>query len=103
MNIFQVILAALTGRSITVSLAVNPLIVEDAAPTRLNDEQAKTCLVKMLDNQKYRFRSIDKMSKVIGRDQFETEKLLADIDARPSRRNTNLFGLVSRVGSRQYA
>ncbi len=113
--IVQSILAALAGRTVTVSVVLNaakPLVVEDAAnqaaagstgPLSLTHDQAKARLRELLSNPKYKFRSIDKLVKAVGGQRFEVEDMLADIGARPSRRNANLFGLTSRVGQRAVA
>lgn len=115
MNILQTIVAALAGHSFSVNVAVNakPVVLEDAgqeaggptasiaiAPTRV---QQLATLREALANPKYKFRSVDKLAKAIGADRFYTEELLAELGARPSRRDAKLFGLTSRVGQRQTA
>jgi len=114
---FHAIVAALTGHTLTVSVGLSPakpVVVEDAgnqsaaasgvSVARITTDQAKAKLRELLSNPKYKFRSIDRLTKAIGAaDRFETEELLAEVGARPSRRNPKLFGLTSRVGQRQYA
>jgi len=105
--------ALLTGNTVTVAVGLSrKQVVAEAAsktdavgrpscPTHITDDQARARLTELLRDRKYRFRSIDRLAKATGVDRWDTEKLLADIGARPSRRNPNLFGLTSRVGQRQ--
>lgn len=115
----QKFIALLTGNVVTVTVALSekPVVVEGSdsksaiAPGNAatipatNDGQAKAKakLVELLNNPQYKFRSLTRLAKAIGRERWQTEELLADIGARPSRRNPQLFGLTSRVGNRQYA
>lgn len=75
---------------------------EQTFNTMTNDE-AKTKLLELLTGPKYKFRSIRTLSKAIGRNRFDTEELLAEIGARPSRRSYNIFGLVQFIGERRNA
>ncbi len=109
------IVALLSGHTVEVNVGLKPVVTEDgnpnaavasaavAAVASLNTAQAKAKLVELLSNPKYRFRSIGKLSQAIGADRWKTEELLAELGARPSRRNPKLFGLVSVVGNRQRA
>lgn len=113
----QEFIALLTGNVVTVTVALTekPVVVEDSAATAAivpaneanntatNDVQAKAKLTELLNHPRYKFRSLNRLSKAIGRERWQTEELLADIGARPSRRNGNLFGLTSRIGQRQHA
>jgi hypothetical protein len=101
-QIFSELVKLLTTHSVNVTVGVTPskpVIVEDA-PVFV-DPKAK--LIELLSDTRYRFRSINRLAKAIGASRWETEEYLAEVDARPSRRNPNLFGLTSRVGERQYA
>lgn len=113
----QKLIALLTGNVVTVTVALSekPVIVEGSAATAAiapgnvattpatNDAQAKAKLVELLNNPQYKFRSLTRLAKAIGRERWQTEEFLADIGARPSRRNPQLFGLTSRIGNRQHA
>lgn len=68
----------------------------------MSNDEAKARLIELLTG-KYKFRRISTLSKAIGRNRFDTEELLAEIGARPSRRSFNIFGLVQRIGDRRKA
>lgn len=105
---FKQFAAVLTGHTVTVSVAVTkPVVVEDAVKVKLTDAQVQAKLSEALSDPRYKFRSLNRLTKivggVVGADRFYVEEQLASIGARPSRRNPSLFGLTSRVGTRQYA
>lgn len=55
-------------------------------------------LRKLLSSSKYRFRSLGRLSSAVNFEVERTKSLLREIGARPSRYDSELWGLVSRIG-----
>jgi hypothetical protein len=56
----------------------------------------KQLLMKMLDDQRWKWRKLTTLSHVIGADETTTKALLIDVGARASQDGSQLWGLISR-------
>lgn len=56
-------------------------------------------LLALLSNEKYQFRSLDRLVKASGLGHEATVNLLRTMGARPAYRDSTQYGLVSRVGT----
>lgn len=61
-----------------------------------NERNRKKILLKLLNDKKYSWRSLETLSKVIGLDVDGTKSLLIAIGARGSLKEKDVWGLISR-------
>jgi len=70
------------------------------APQARRDEKRKQILRDTLEDEKYEWRSIGLLARLIGEDEDRTRELLISIGARASTGSGNeVWGLISRVGT----
>ena len=70
-------------------------------PAARRDEKRKTILRDTLGDERYTWRSIGTLSRLIGADEDRTRDLLISIGARASTGGSEeeMWGLISRVGT----
>ena len=94
-NSIEVALAVLAGTAVGPIVSACTEILKDKLKAK-KDDPRKRLLLAMLTAEKFKWRKLQTLCKVIGADEETTKRLLIEVGARGSENESNVWGLISR-------